>query len=439
MENARFVALKALIKMENDESYSNITIDSALKKYKLSSNDSAFASALFYGVLERRITIDYILKRYLKKPLNKMDIDVLNILRLGIYQLKFMEKVPDNAAVNESVKLISMVRKTSAKGLCNAVLRNFIRDNKEYTLPSDDLEQLSIEYSVPIDFAKSLCADYGFDCAKGILHGFLASKYLSIRVNTTKISTDEYLSKLIENGVDAKSSPIVEDCLIINNSGDVRQLYGYNDGLFHVQDSASQLAVKALHVLKDSTVLDVCSAPGGKTFTAAEYTSEKVISCDLYEHKVKLIEDGAKRLSLNNVKAIVNDASVFNEKLGIFDRVLCDLPCSGMGILGKKPEIRYKNVTFVDKLSEIQYNLLVCSKNYLKMGGILVYSTCTLNHKENRNVASKFLKENEDFEPFEIFPDIERAIDEPNNMLTLMPHIHGTDGFFISAFKKKGC
>ena len=146
MENARFVALKALIKMENDESYSNITIDSALKKYKLSSNDSAFASALFYGVLERRITIDYILKRYLKKPLNKMDIDVLNILRLGIYQLKFMEKVPDNAAVNESVKLISMVRKTSAKGLCNAVLRNFIRDNKEYTLPSDDLEQLSIEY-----------------------------------------------------------------------------------------------------------------------------------------------------------------------------------------------------------------------------------------------------------------------------------------------------
>lgn len=436
MQNARTVAVEALIKLDADGAYSNIVIDKMLSAKQLSKVDAAFASALFYGVLERRLTIDHILSGYLKRPLGKTDSAVLNILRTGICQLKFMDKVPDNAAVNESVKCCVYFKRASAKGLVNAVLRRFISDGKAIRLPRDETAALSVRYSVPVPIVRSLRDDYGSECAEGIMRAFLEEKYLAVRVNTAKISTADFLKELEKRGVRAKESALCRDAVKIYSSGSVRELFGFNEGLFHVQDIASGLCVQALSLDESSTLLDVCAAPGGKTFTAAEQTKGAVVACDLYPHKVRLIESGAARLGLHNVRAVQNDASVFNEGLGKFDRVLCDLPCSGLGILGKKPEIRYKNVTFVDNLSKIQYDLLEKSANYVSLGGILVYSTCTLRHNENGQVADRFLRSHSDFEAVPLFPEIRRAHPEPSNQLTLMPHIHHTDGFFISSFRR---
>lgn len=436
MQNARITAINALIKMENDDAYSNIVIDTALTKSGLNRLDSAFASTLFYGVLERRITLDYALQKYMKKPLEQTDITVLTVLRAGIYQLKFMDKVPDSAAVDESVKCCVALKKHNAKGFVNAVLRSFIRDGKKIRPPKDELQLLSVKYSVPEWLVKSYIADYGSECAERIMSAFLRKKALSVRVNTTKISCADFIDMLGKNGITAKESPICKNAVIIDNPGAVKSLCGYDEGLFHVQDVASQLTAAALNIGGNDTVLDVCAAPGGKTFTMAQQTSGSVVSCDLYPHKVRLIEQGASRLSLNNVKALVNDASKHNETLSSFNKILCDLPCSGLGILCKKPEIRYKNVTFVDKLPNLQYDLLLESAKYAAVGSVLLYSTCTLRHAENRQVANKFLQNNPDFEPLSILPNIKRGIDEPSNQLTLLPHIHGTDGFFMACFKK---
>ena len=436
MQNARITAINALIKMENDDAYSNIVIDTALTKSGLNRFDSAFASTLFYGVLERRITLDYALQKYMKKPLEQTDITVLTVLRAGIYQLKFMDKVPDSAAVDESVKCCVALKKHNAKGFVNAVLRSFIRDGKKIRPPKDELQLLSVKYSVPEWLVKSYIADYGSECAERIMSAFLRKKALSGRVTTTKISCAGFIDMLGKNGITAKESPICKNAVIIDNPGAVKSLCGYDEGLFHVQDVASQLTAAALNIGGNDTVLDVCAAPGGKTFTMAQQTSGSVVSCDLYPHKVRLIEQGASRLSLNNVKALVNDASKHNETLSSFNKILCDLPCSGLGILCKKPEIRYKNVTFVDKLPNLQYDLLLESAKYAAVGSVLLYSTCTLRHAENRQVANIFLQNNPDFEPLSILPNIKRGIDEPSNQLTLLPHIHGTDGFFMACFKK---
>ena len=436
MPNARLAAINALIKMENDDAYSNIVIDSALTKSGLNKLDSAFASTLFYGVLERRITLDYALQKYMKKPIESTDITVLTVLRAAMYQLKFMDKVPDSAAVDEAVKCCVALKKHSAKGFVNAVLRSFIRDGKKIRPPKDELQLLSVKYSVPVWLVKSYIADYGKDTAEKIMAAFLRKKELCVRVNTRRISCGEFIARLEEKGISAKESAVCENAVIIKNSGAVKSLYGYNEGLFHVQDAASQLCAKALDIHDGDTALDVCAAPGGKTFTMAQMTSGGVLSCDLYPQKVRLIEQGAARLGLDNVKAIVNDASIYKDNLSKFNKILCDLPCSGLGILCKKPEIRYKNVTFVDKLPNLQYDLLLESAKYASVGSVLLYSTCTLRHAENGQVANKFLQNNPDFEPLSILPNIKRGIDEPSNQLTLLPHIHGTDGFFMACFKK---
>lgn len=436
MQNARLTAINALIKMQNDDAYSNIVIDSALTKSGLNRLDSAFANTLFYGVLERRITLDYALKKYIKKPLEQTDLTVLTILRAGIYQLKFMDKVPDRAAVDESVKCCVALKKHNAKGFVNAVLRSFIRDDKKIRPPKNDIQLMSVKYSVPEWLVKSYIADYGRDNAEKIMAAFLRKKALCVRVNTNNISCADFIESLSKNGIFAKESPLCQNAVIIDNPGAVKSLYGYDEGFFHVQDVASQLCAAAMKISDNDNVLDVCAAPGGKTFTMAQQTCGNVTSCDLYPNKVRLIEHGAERLGLDNVKALVNDASKYNETLGSFNKILCDLPCSGLGILCKKPEIRYKNVTFVDKLPDLQYDLLLESAKYAVPGSILLYSTCTLRHAENRDVANRFLQNSPDFEPHEILPNIKRGIDEPNNQLTLLPHIHGTDGFFMACFKK---
>ncbi|MBP9988682.1 MAG: 16S rRNA (cytosine(967)-C(5))-methyltransferase RsmB [Ruminococcus sp.] len=436
MKSARQISFDILFKIQRDNSYSNLILDNFLNKSDLSEQDKKLISALVYGVTERLITLDYQLQRHLTQPLKKLKPQVLTILRLGAYQILYMERIPDSAAVNESVKLAKKNGASFASGLVNAVLRKIISDG--LLLPDENEENyMSIVYSVPEWICKMWSESYGRENAVKILEASFGSVETVLRVNTVKTNSDELIEKLHEENTDAQKSQFVENALVVRNAGAIHKTKAYKDGLFHVQDTASQLCCKALNVRENDRVLDVCAAPGGKTFTLAEIMQNKgeLLSCDVYEHRLKLIEQGAKRLGLSNVKTLANDGTRFNENIGFFDKILCDVPCSGLGVIRKKPEIRYKSNEEVDKLQNLQYSILCICSQYLEKNGILVYSTCSLNPSENEKIISRFLAEHKDFESVKVLRDVERYGDD-TDYLTLMPHIHNCDGFFISAVRK---
>ena len=436
MSNSRKEAVNALIKVETEGGYSNIVVDKLLEKSGLDSRDKALSTTIIYGTLERKLTIDYVISHYSKTPIKKMKPFVLNVLRTAFYQILFMDKIPDSAAVNEAVKLIRKSKFSGMSGFVNAVLRAFLRDDKKIEYPNNVLDYLSVKYSVEKSLVELFYNQYK-DKTEEVLAGFFTLEGVSLKVNTLKISVEDLSDKLSKQA-QVEVHPLDEEVLVVKGAGNVRDLYGYEEGYFHVQDAASAICARIVNASSGKRVLDVCAAPGGKSFSIAQSMGDngEVLALDLYEHKVELIKKGANRLGLKSIKSFVNDASVYKEDLGNFDKVLCDLPCSGLGILGKKPEIRYKNVAFVDNLSTLQYDLLCSSKNYVKIGGNLYFSTCTLNEKENYGVVKRFLDENEDFEPLEIGNGIDKSEKDLINTLTLFPHIHKTDGFFISAFKK---
>lgn len=436
MANVRKVAIDALVKIENDGAYSNIVVDKLLLNSGLDSRDKAFATSIIYGTLERKKTLEYIVSKYSKTPVKKIKPFIMFTLQTALYQILFMDKIPDSAAVNEAVKIVRKSKFSNLGGFVNAVLRAFIRDEKKIVYPNETIDYLSVKYSVSKDIASIFYNQYK-EKASEVLEGFFALEGTMIKVNTLKISVDELMEKLATN-CEVQVHPLCSEVLVVKGAGSVRELYGFDKGYFHIQDAASAICAKIVDAKRDDRVLDVCSAPGGKSFSIAEYMGDsgEVLALDLYEHKIELIKNGAKRLGLNSIKSFVNDASVFRADLGKFNKVLCDLPCSGLGILGKKPEIRYKNVAFIDNLSSLQYDLLYASKSYVEIGGLLFYSTCTLNENENYGVVKRFLEENKEFEPFAIAKSAEKSDKDLDNTLTLFPHIHKTDGFFISAFKR---
>ncbi len=441
MKSARQVAFEALIKIHRDGAYSNLIVDSLLKENAdLDERDKAFVCNLVYGTLDRLILIDYNLGLYLNQPVRKLKPELHTILRMGTYQLLFMDKVPSRAAVNESVNLAKVNKSSFAASLVNAVLRR-VADNG-VRLPDtseNNPDYLAIKYSCP-EWLISLWIDsYGYDNAVALAEKALEAPPVVIRVNTTKISPDELIWKLAEEGVISEKTDIAPDALIISNTGSVDELEAYKQGYFHAQDLASQLCCAALDPQEGETVFDLCSAPGGKAFTIAERMNNTgvVRAFDIYQSRVELIKNGATRLGLSNVFSYLSDASIFNENYGFADRVLCDVPCSGLGIIRRKPEIRFKNRSDIDNLPELQYRILCNATRYLKPGGRLVYSTCTLNPAENSEVCDKFLEEHPDFKSVDVLPDIPRFSSE-NKYLTLMPHINSTDGFFIAVFEKSG-
>ena len=436
MANARKQAVNALVKIYTDEGYSNIVVDKILENAELKPIDKAFATSLIYGTLERKLTLDYVISNYSKTPITKIKPFILATLETALYQILFMDKIPDSAAVNEAVKLVRSSKLKALGGFVNAVLRSFLRDDKKINYPTDKTKYLSVKYSVSEEIVKLFISQYEDETEK-ILTGFFELDGLMLKVNTTKISVEQLQAELSKK-CEVSVHPLCKEVLVLKGQGSVKELYGYNEGLFHIQDVASAICAKIVSSFEGERVLDVCAAPGGKSFSIAEYMQNKgeILALDLYEHKVELIKNGAKRLQLNSIKSFVNDASVYNEKLGEFNKVLCDLPCSGLGILGKKPEIRYKNVAFIDNLISLQYDLLQASKNYVEIGGYLFYSTCTLNKQENILMVKRFLENNDEFEAVEIAKDIKKCDFDEINTLTLFPHIHKTDGFFISAFKR---
>ena len=437
MKNARQTAFDILSKIQKDSSYSNLTIDSFLASVCFDEVDSAFVSALVYGVLESSFTLDYQLAANLKQPLKKLKPQVLTVLRLGAYQLLFMDKVPESAAVNESVKLIKANCCSFASGLVNAVLRNVAK--KGLCLPdeSDKTFYYSVKYSFPQELVKFWIKSYGEENTVGIMESCSGRPPLIVRANTLKVTADELTSTLKNEGIESKSS-VVTDSLELGKCGSVERLKSFADGLFHVQDAASQFCIAALDPQPGETILDLCAAPGGKSFTVAERMNNtgKIIACDIHNHRLDLIKSGAARLGITNIECIVNDAAVYNENLPMADRVLCDVPCSGLGIVRRKPEIRCKPLDTLKELPPVQGKILDTASRYVKNGGTLVYSTCALNPKENENVCKSFLESHPDFKSK--LPSFAcEGMFIRDGFITLMPHINGTDGFFIAVFERK--
>ncbi len=431
MKNSRQTAFEILKRIQKDNSYSNLVLDSVLNNSELKQVDKAFASALVYGVVERLFTLDFEISQYLKQPLKKLNPQVLVILRMGAYQLLFMEKIPASAAINESVKLAKSNGVSFASGLVNAVLRKISVNSLSHTV------NLTIKYSAPEWLVDLWIRDYGKENALKLLEATFGSVETTLKANTLKIQPEKLVERLNEQGFFAELSADMENSVIVNGGGPLHKTAEYENGLFHVQDIASQLCCNALNACEGEVVLDICAAPGGKSFTIAESMNNKgkIYSMDLYPQRLELIKRGAERLGITSIKTVVNDGSVYNDTLPLADKILCDVPCAGLGVIRKKPEIRYKDSAEVDKLPDLQYSILCISSQYLKTGGLLIYSTCSLNKDENENIIEKFLAEHDNFESVRVLPELKRHSHD-TDYITLMPHLHSCDGFFIAGIRK---
>jgi len=431
MENkvsVRRVAADSLIKIAECGRYSNIEIDSVLKNSaSLGDADRALYTRLVYGTIERQTTLDHIIAQYSAKQISELDLATLTSLRLGFYQLIYTDRIPDFAAVSETVDTAPR----RSRGFVNGVLRSFLRAKKSFSLPEGTSpEALSVRYSANADICKILSDSYGADTAEAILEAFFAPQSITLRINTLKCSPDDAFAML----EGAKRGIHCADTLSVPSlSQPVRR--GIEQGLWFVQDEASRITAGVLGAKRGETVADVCAAPGGKSFSIAiDMESVGTLhSFDLHANKLSLIKKTAERLGITAITVEARDAREPSEALiGKCDRVLCDAPCSGIGVLAKKPEIRYKAQDSAQRLPEIQYDVLCGAAEYVKDGGVLVYSTCTLNRAENEDVVKRFLASHKDFslDPFSA------AGQSCDGMLTFMPHATGTDGFFASRMIK---
>ncbi len=427
---ARQTAHKILIKTENSNVYSNISLDHALEGSALSAADRALTSALVYGVIERRITLDYIISALSSRDIKNIDKETLTALRLGIYQLRFMDRIPPHAAINETVSLCS--RKSS--GFVNAILRSYTRLTAPIELPmrdDDTVRYLSVAYSVCEALAKKLLDIFGLERTESLLAASFEAPKTTLRVNTLKTTREALLEK-IEGAEPTEISPVG-----IRVEGAVRSLHGFEDGLFFVQDEASQICVGALGALRGELLIDSCACPGSKSFGAAiDMENEGAVrSFDLHKSKLSLISGGAERLGIDIISVAEGDARRFIPELeGVADKVLCDVPCSGFGVIAKKPELRYKDPAQSEPLPDIQLAILKNCSRYVKAGGVLVYSTCTIFPQENEDNIKRFLESEPSFslDGFEF-----GTLKQGEETLSLYPDTHGTDGFFVARMIKK--
>ncbi len=441
-ETARQTAYQALMRVERDHAYSNLTLDAALGKSGLSARDKAFASALFYGVLEHQMLLDYNIAIRSQRPLPSLDPAVTVLLRLGLYQLYFADGVRNAAAVHETVALCKTNHLPEAAGFVNAVLRSAAKEEKP-RLPDPKKgknKYYAVRYSCSEEIVRLWRSSYGEELTLGLLSSLAGRPPLCVRVNTLRTTAGALQERLQQEGVGVQAPEWPEDCLLLTHTGAVEQLAAYQEGLFHVQDLASQLCCRVLDPQAGESLLDVCSAPGGKSFTCAQRMRDqgRILACDLYEARLGLVQSGAQRLGIHIISTCPCDAAEWEAPFQA-DRVLCDVPCSGLGILRRKPELRYKPDPGVTALPEVQYRILCQASRFVKSGGTLVYSTCTLNPEENNRNAARFLREHEEYRPLKLplpenFP---RGLSEESYELTLFPSLHGTDGFYISLFQRK--
>lgn len=425
MKNARQAALAALYEIEYNGAYSNIVLKNVLGETDLDSRDRAFVSALVYGVTAKKRMLDYMIEQLSKVKLKKVSKYILLILRMGLYQLKFMDKVPDSAAVNESVRLARRFGHSASAGYVNGILRTAAKT--DFAEPSD----ISVKESFAPECAKKLIEDYK-DRAEDIMSALNKEPKMTVRVNTLRTTVSELKETLEAEKCEYSDVGLYVKKLDTASSGE------YEKGFFTVQDAAPQVACKVLAPNKGDTVIDLCAAPGGKTTYLAELMQNegKIFAFDIHSHRVELIKKNASRLGIDIIDATEGDATVFNGELSeVADKVLADVPCSGIGIARRKPELKYK--TEFEGLSDIQLSILKNGARYLKKGGELVYSTCTLYKDENERVIEKFLEENDGFELVsfsEYLPD--GFFEDKDGIMTVLPDKTDCDGFFVAKIRR---
>lgn len=438
--DARRIAYTALLRVMRDKSYSNLALDAILKAENPSAQERQLASTLFYGVLERKLTIDYTLSRYIKKKLASLDDEVLVSLELGVYQLACLAGIPQPAAVNESVNLIKKSKKRSAAGFVNGVLRAFQRDGCRFRFPEEPgLFRLSVETGMPEEILRRWSADYSEETAAALARACLGRPPLHLRVNPLRGTAEEAAALLEEEGAEVKIDPDLPNCLEIFRSGSIAERKAFREGLVSVQDKASQLCALAVGAQPGERVFDLCAAPGSKSFVMAQEMEDRgeLRAFDLYPARAGLIRQGAERLGITCIREGVGDASQFDESLGLADRVLCDAPCSGLGIIRRKPEIRWKTAEELDALPPLQLSILENAARYVRPGGTLVYSTCALSKAENEGVAGAFLAKHPEFQPDPMPPAAAAVLGEGCSSATLTPLQGNFDGFYIARFVRR--
>ena len=435
MKQAREVALDALTACERQGAWSDGYLKKAIGGAKLDGRDAALATRLCFGVLQNRMLLDFYLSKLCATPLHKLEASIRNLLRLGAYQLLYLNRVPDHAAVSEAVSLARKKAKNPrAAGLVNGVLRSLIRQREALEPPAD----LFTRYSHPQWLVDSFVARLGREEAEALLAADNGEPPTCAQVNTLKISAEELATMLTAEGVAVEPHPWLPDCLFLNGTGSLEHLEAFQKGYFYIQDAAAHLAVLAAAPQPGWRVLDACAAPGGKSFAAAIAMENRgsVTSCDIHPHKLRLIEAGYQRLGLDIIHANLLDGKERKaELLNSFDLVIADVPCSGLGIIRKKPDIRYKSLEGCEQLHALQLKILTNAARYVKEGGRLVYSTCTVDVRENGQVVRAFLEKTPGFRLLPPPVVLEGALIE-DNMQTMLPGFAGPDGFFAAVLER---
>lgn len=446
VDKAREVALKTLYRINNEGAYSNIALDEEISKnaQKLNAKDIGLISEIVYGVITWKLTIDEIIKKYSKIRIKKISPWILDILRLSIYQIVFLDKIPKSAAVNEGVNLAKRYGHRSSSGFANAILRKVEKqDYEDFKNIKDEKERLSKQYSMPLWIIEELMEE-GLELEK-IEEICISSNIrpkVSIRINTLKTNKEE-LKQILENENIKATDGILKDFLVLDKAKNIERLESFKNGLFTVQDEAAGLTSLILNPKKGENILDACSSPGGKTTYIAQLVENEgqIIAFDIHEHRTRLVEQNAKRLGVNIIETKVQDASKFEEKyVNKFDKILLDVPCLGIGVLKRKPDIKWqKKKEDVKEISEIQYKILENCSKYLKQNGELVYSTCSIIKEENENLIEKFLHKNKEFKLQKIENFEEEFFKKylKNEQFLQVYQNKKTDGFFICKLLKK--
>ncbi len=413
LSKPREAALKTLVLVEKDGAYLNLALRDILSSCDMDARDNALSTQIAFGVIKNKLYIDNIIKNISTVKIKKLSVWILNILRIGIFSIKFLDKIPVSATVNECVKLSRRYGHSASAGLVNAVLRKASQSGDFLPEDKNSDEYLSIKYSFPL-WLVSFWRKQGH--TEELLKAINATPSVIVRLNTLKAdSLSESFTKIHE-------LPHAYIC----NMGAVENSPEYINGIIAIQDSASQIAVSRLNPSENSRVIDLCAAPGGKTTYAAQLMNNtgEVISCDIHSHKLELIKNNLTRLGITNTKVIQNDATVIREEfIDKFDYVICDVPCSALGVIRRRPDVKWtKREEEIASLTSISEKILDNAAKYVKKGGKLLFSTCTINKYENEDAAESFLCRNKGFNLIE--------------KEQLLPHIHGTDGFFIAIFER---
>lgn len=448
-DKARETALKILHDISRKGAYSNIALGKHLDDANLNELDRSFITELVYGTVKWKLTIDWIIGNYSKIKTDRISPWIMDILRLGIFQIFFLDKIPVSAACNESVELAKKYGHKASGGFVNGIMRTVARENEKRMIAfprkeNDLLQYLSIKHSFPKWLASEWNELFGSDFTEELMMASNNRPEFCVRANLTKTTRDELIKTLKDEGISAEKGIYAEEAVILKNPSSITRLDAFKKGFFQVQDESSMLVGRVLDPQPGELVVDVCSAPGGKSTHLAEMMKNKgtVIARDIHAHKIRLIEDASARLGLDIIKTELFDALEFDDRIKEkADRVLADVPCSGLGIIRRKPDIKWSREAEERKeIIELQKRILRCAAGYVKPGGTLVYSTCTIGPWENEDIVDEFLGENKDFE----YDDLGRLLPErlkedrtEKGYIHLYPNLHGVDGFFISRLVRK--